>query len=54
MWCLILLAGSHLGPGPLAAASLATSLANVTGYSVMAGLAGATSTLCGQVCTFCI
>lgn len=39
---------SHLGPAPLAAASLATSLANVTGYSVMAGLAGATSTLCGQ------
>ncbi|KAK9831407.1 hypothetical protein WJX81_002476 [Elliptochloris bilobata] len=39
---------SHLGPAPLAAASLATSLANVTGYSLMAGLAGATSTLCGQ------
>jgi hypothetical protein len=39
---------SRLGPAPLAAASLATSLANVTGYSVIAGLAGATSTLCGQ------
>lgn len=39
----------HLGPADLAAASLGSSLTNVVGNSVLAGLAGAMSTLCGQV-----
>ncbi|XP_044957999.1 protein DETOXIFICATION 16-like [Hordeum vulgare subsp. vulgare] len=38
----------HLGELPLAGASLATSLANVTGYSLLAGMATALDTLCGQ------
>lgn len=38
----------HLGELPLAGASLATSLANVTGYSLLAGMATAMDTLCGQ------
>ena len=54
VWKAQVLPRSHLGPAPLAAASLATSLANVTGYSVMAGLAGATSTLCGQACPWAL
>ena len=39
----------HLGPAELAAAALGSSLINVVGNSVIAGLAGAMSTLCGQV-----
>ena len=39
----------HLGPAELAAAALGSSLINVSGNSVLAGLAGAMSTLCGQV-----
>ena len=39
----------HLGPAELAAAALGSSLTNVVGNSVLAGLAGAMSTLCGQV-----
>ena len=39
----------HLGPAELAAAALGSSLINVIGNSVLAGLAGAMSTLCGQV-----
>lgn len=38
----------HLGPAELAAAALGSSLINVIGNSVLAGLAGAMSTLCGQ------
>ncbi|BAF26308.1 Os10g0345100, partial [Oryza sativa Japonica Group] len=38
----------HLGELPLAGASLATSLANVTGYSLLTGMATAMDTLCGQ------
>ncbi|PWZ55133.1 Protein DETOXIFICATION 16 [Zea mays] len=38
----------HLGKLPLAGASLASSLANVTGFSLVAGMAGALDTLCGQ------
>ena len=38
----------HLGELPLAGASLATSLANVTGFSLLIGMAGALDTLCGQ------
>ncbi|KAK9818407.1 hypothetical protein WJX72_012193 [[Myrmecia] bisecta] len=38
----------HLGAAELAAASLASSLANVTGYAVLAGLSSALQTLCGQ------
>jgi MATE family multidrug resistance protein len=38
----------HLGELPLAGASLATSLANVTGYSLVTGMATALDTLCGQ------
>ncbi|RLN43257.1 protein DETOXIFICATION 16-like [Panicum miliaceum] len=38
----------HLGELPLAGASLAASLANVTGFSFLAGMAGALDTLCGQ------
>ncbi|KAG8091494.1 hypothetical protein GUJ93_ZPchr0012g21508 [Zizania palustris] len=38
----------HLGELPLAGASLATSLANVTGYSLLTGMASAMDTLCGQ------
>lgn len=41
----------HLGPAELAAAALGSSLTNVVGNSVLAGLAGAMSTLCGQVHT---
>ena len=41
----------HLGPAELAAAALGSSLINVIGNSVLAGLAGAMSTLCGQVRT---
>uniref|UniRef100_A0A0E0EWU5 Protein DETOXIFICATION n=1 Tax=Oryza meridionalis TaxID=40149 RepID=A0A0E0EWU5_9ORYZ len=38
----------HLGELPLAGASLATSLANVTGFSLLFGMASALDTLCGQ------
>lgn len=38
----------HLGPAELAAAALGSSLTNVVSNSVMQGLAGAMSTLCGQ------
>uniref|UniRef100_A0ACD5ZVY3 Uncharacterized protein n=1 Tax=Avena sativa TaxID=4498 RepID=A0ACD5ZVY3_AVESA len=38
----------HLGELPLAGASMATSFATVTGFSLMAGMAGALDTLCGQ------
>uniref|UniRef100_A0ACD5XHB1 Uncharacterized protein n=1 Tax=Avena sativa TaxID=4498 RepID=A0ACD5XHB1_AVESA len=38
----------HLGELPLAGASLAASLANVTGYSLLTGMATALDTLCGQ------
>ncbi|CAN6283488.1 unnamed protein product [Urochloa humidicola] len=38
----------HLGELPLAGTSLAASLANVTGFSFLSGMAGALSTLCGQ------
>ncbi|KAM0845241.1 hypothetical protein ACQ4PT_056514 [Festuca glaucescens] len=38
----------HLGELPLAGASLATSLANVTGFSLFVGMASALDTLCGQ------
>lgn len=38
----------HLGELPLAGASLAASLVNVTGFSLLAGMAGALDTLCGQ------
>jgi MATE family multidrug resistance protein len=38
----------HLGPLPLAGAALATTLGNVTGNSIMVGMAGAVSTLGGQ------
>ena len=39
----------HLGPAELAAASLGSSLLNILGLAVMAGLAGAITTLSGQV-----
>lgn len=39
----------HLGPAELAAASLGSSLLNIIGLAVMAGLAGAITTLSGQV-----
>ena len=39
----------HLGPAELAAASLGSSLSNILGLAVMAGLAGAITTLSGQV-----
>ncbi|KAJ1295608.1 hypothetical protein BS78_01G235900 [Paspalum vaginatum] len=38
----------HLGELPLAGASLASSLANVTGFSLLYGMASALNTLCGQ------
>ncbi|TVU30794.1 hypothetical protein EJB05_22435, partial [Eragrostis curvula] len=38
----------HLGELHLAGASLATSLANVTGFSLLVGMASALDTLCGQ------
>lgn len=38
----------HLGELPLAGASLASSLANVTGFSLLVGMASALDTLCGQ------
>ncbi|XP_051197610.1 protein DETOXIFICATION 16 [Lolium perenne] len=38
----------HLGELSLAGASLATSIANVTGFSLLVGMAGALETLCGQ------
>ncbi len=38
----------RLGPVPLAAAALATTLGNVTGNSIMVGMASAVSTLGGQ------
>lgn len=38
----------HLGELPLAGASLATSVANVTGFSLLFGMASALDTLCGQ------
>ncbi len=41
----------HLGPAELAAASLGSSLLNILGLAVMAGLAGAITTLSGQVQT---
>ncbi|EEH53418.1 Multidrug/Oligosaccharidyl-lipid/Polysaccharide flippase superfamily, partial [Micromonas pusilla CCMP1545] len=37
----------HLGPLPLAGAALATTLGNVTGNSIMVGMASAVTTLCG-------
>lgn len=43
----------QLGPTELAAAGLATSLANVTGDSILTGIANALQTLCGQVCCWC-
>ena len=42
----------HLGPAELAAASLGSSLSNILGLAVMAGLAGAITTLSGQVNNF--
>ncbi|XP_073133804.1 protein DETOXIFICATION 16-like isoform X1 [Henckelia pumila] len=38
----------HLGELPLSSASMATSFASVTGYSVLLGMASALETLCGQ------
>ena len=38
----------HLGALPLAAAALATTLGNVTGNSIMVGMASASSTIGGQ------
>ncbi|RLM99419.1 protein DETOXIFICATION 16-like [Panicum miliaceum] len=38
----------HLGELPLAGASLASSLANVTGFSLLSGMASALDTFCGQ------
>ncbi|XP_019177821.1 PREDICTED: protein DETOXIFICATION 14-like isoform X1 [Ipomoea nil] len=38
----------HLGELPLSAASIATSLCNVTGYSLLFGMSSALETLCGQ------
>ena len=38
-----------IGSSELAAAGLATSLANVTGDSVLVGISSAMQTLCGQV-----
>jgi multidrug resistance protein, MATE family len=39
----------HIGRHELSAAVLGTSILNVTGFAVMAGLASAMETLCGQV-----
>ena len=41
--------GGQFGTAQLAAASLGASLVNVSGFSLVAGLAGGISTLCGQV-----
>ncbi|PKA59708.1 MATE efflux family protein 9 [Apostasia shenzhenica] len=38
----------HLGELALSSASIATSLSNVTGYSLLIGMAGGLETLCGQ------
>jgi MATE family multidrug resistance protein len=38
----------HLGSFPLAAVSLSSSFCGITGYTVLAGLASAMETLCGQ------
>ncbi|KAK7398823.1 hypothetical protein VNO78_09996 [Psophocarpus tetragonolobus] len=38
----------HLGQLPLAAASMATSFASVTGFSLLVGMGSALDTLCGQ------
>ncbi|KAF7020720.1 hypothetical protein CFC21_033782 [Triticum aestivum] len=38
----------HLGELPLAGASMATSFATVTGFSLLTGMANALDTLCGQ------
>ncbi|KAJ8558358.1 hypothetical protein K7X08_005124 [Anisodus acutangulus] len=38
----------HLGELSLAGASIATSLTNVTGFSILVGMASALETLCGQ------
>ncbi|XP_048539518.1 protein DETOXIFICATION 16-like [Triticum urartu] len=38
----------HLGELPLSAASVASSFANVTGFSVLLGMGSALDTLCGQ------
>ncbi|QCD85415.1 multidrug resistance protein [Vigna unguiculata] len=38
----------HLGQLPLSAASMATSFASVTGFSLLVGMASALDTLCGQ------
>ncbi|XP_074324660.1 protein DETOXIFICATION 14-like [Apium graveolens] len=38
----------HLGELALSSAAIATSLANVTGFSLMVGMASALETLCGQ------
>ena len=42
---------AHMSPDPvhLSALALASSLYNVMGYSLVAGLASAMETLCGQV-----
>lgn len=40
----------HLGKYELSVAVLATSLYNLTGNSVIQGMAGGMETLCGQVC----
>ncbi|GLT28859.1 hypothetical protein SLA2020_037630 [Shorea laevis] len=38
----------HLGQIPLSSAAIATSLTNVTGFSLLSGMAGGLETLCGQ------
>ncbi|OMO55634.1 Multi antimicrobial extrusion protein [Corchorus capsularis] len=43
----VMMAG-HLGELPLSGVALASSFANVTGFSVLLGMAGALETLCGQ------
>ena len=43
----------RIGPAELAAASLGSSLLNILGLAVMAGLAGAITTLSGQVSCVC-
>lgn len=39
----------HIGRAELSAAVLGTSILNVTGLAMLAGLASAMETLCGQV-----
>ncbi|CAN0913722.1 Protein DETOXIFICATION 1 [Linum grandiflorum] len=38
----------HLGTLPLSSVAIATSLTNVTGFSLLSGMAGGLETLCGQ------